>query len=37
MVPRVIGEDGQEVPVEQADDFLSFPLPRPGPLELTDE
>ena len=38
MVPRVIGEDGQEVKVvEQPDDFVSFPLPRPGRLELTDE
>lgn len=38
MVPRVIGEDGQEVPaVEKADEFLSFPLPRPERLELTDE
>jgi hypothetical protein len=38
MVPRVIGEDGQEVPVvAPVDEFLSFPLPRPGLLELTDE
>ena len=38
MVPRVIGEDGQEVPVSApVEDFLSFPLPRPGMLELTDE
>lgn len=38
LVPRVVGEDGAEVPAPAPEDaFTSFPLPRPGRLELNDE